>query len=111
MALNIQWQDLPDISGATHDGYSLTATPEHWVIMDPMGKRKTGSATFSRRANRWGKGGKIKANKEAAEVALWRGISADGEANGWSNDGCHLTPNHSDDLDLIEFLGPLGEDT
>ena len=72
MALNIQWQDLPDISGATHDGYSLTATPEHWVIIDPMGKRKTASATFGRRAARWGKGGKIKANKEAAEVALWR---------------------------------------
>ena len=41
----------------------------------------------------------------------WRGISADGEANGWSNDGCHLTPNHPDDLDLIEFLGPLEDDT
>ena len=72
MALNIQWQDMADISGATHDGYHLTATPEQWVIIDSMGKRKTGSATFSRRANRWGKSGKIKANKEAAEVALWR---------------------------------------
>ena len=72
MELKIEWQDMSDISGATHDGYHLTATPEHWVIIDPNGKRKTASATFGRRANRWGSIGKIKANKQAAEVALWR---------------------------------------
>lgn len=78
MALNISWQDMADISGATHDGYHLTATPEQWVIIDPMGKRKTASATFGRRATRWGKQGKIKANKQAAEVALWRMLNNGG---------------------------------
>jgi len=40
----------------------------------------------------------------------WKGVNADGEADSWRNDGCHLTQNHADDLDLVEYLGPLEGD-
>lgn len=41
----------------------------------------------------------------------WKGTDADGEANSWTNGGCYLTHNHTDDLDLIEYLGSLEDDT
>ena len=39
----------------------------------------------------------------------WKGTDADGDANSWGNDGHCLGRNRPDELDLVEYIGPLFE--